>query len=93
MTSTLSCSFCGKRSDHVVTLIAGPSSFICDECIELCSDIIREGKTERAVKEAVAKETDRIINRMQSELLSLGAIGIIRKSGSLHRWLAEKVRA
>ena len=38
----LYCSFCGK-SQHVVTkLIAGPSVFICDECVELCNGIIRE---------------------------------------------------
>src|SRR5258705_2453979 len=38
----LSCSFCGKSQHEVRKLIAGPSVFICDECIELCNDIIRE---------------------------------------------------
>ncbi len=45
----LYCSFCGKSQHEVRKLIAGPSVFICDECIELCNDIIREeiqvGKT------------------------------------------------
>ena len=36
----LRCSFCGKRQDEVRKLIAGPGVFICDECIELCADII-----------------------------------------------------
>ena len=36
------CSFCGKSQHEVRKLIAGPSVFICDECIELCNDIIRE---------------------------------------------------
>src|SRR6187455_843961 len=48
----LYCSFCGKSQHEVRKLIAGPSVFICDECIELCNDIIREegtgGETARA---------------------------------------------
>ena len=36
------CSFCGKSQHEVKKLIAGPSVFICDECIELCNDIIRD---------------------------------------------------
>lgn len=38
----LRCSFCGKQQDEVRKLIAGPGVFICDECIELCADIIRD---------------------------------------------------
>ncbi len=38
----LKCSFCGKNQDEVKKLIAGPSVYICDECIELCNDIIAE---------------------------------------------------
>src|SRR5215831_12025419 len=41
----LYCSFCGKSQHEVRKLIAGPSVFICDECIELCNDIIREEST------------------------------------------------
>jgi len=41
----LYCSFCGKSQHEVKKLIAGPSVFICDECIELCNDIIREETT------------------------------------------------
>ena len=39
---TLYCSFCGKSQNEVKKLIAGPSVFVCDECIDLCNDIIRE---------------------------------------------------
>jgi ATP-dependent Clp protease ATP-binding subunit ClpX len=39
---TLYCSFCGKSQHEVKKLIAGPSVFICDECIDLCNDIVRE---------------------------------------------------
>ena len=38
----LYCSFCGKSQHEVRKLIAGPSVFVCDECVELCNDIIRE---------------------------------------------------
>ena len=38
----LRCSFCGKTQDEVKKIIAGPTVYICDECVELCNDIIRE---------------------------------------------------
>lgn len=38
----LKCSFCGKSQDQVRRLIAGPNVYICDECIELCQEIIQE---------------------------------------------------
>ena len=39
---SLYCSFCGKSQNEVKKLVAGPSVFICDECIDLCNDIIRD---------------------------------------------------
>ncbi len=45
----LYCSFCGKSQHEVRKLIAGPSVFICDECVELCNDIIREELEEKSV--------------------------------------------
>jgi ATP-dependent Clp protease ATP-binding subunit ClpX len=50
---TLFCSFCGKSQHEVRKLIAGPTVFICDECVELCMDIIREEH-----KSALAKSHD-----------------------------------
>ena len=48
-TDTLTCSFCGKSQEEVRKLIAGPTVYICDECIELCNDIIaEESKLEEA---------------------------------------------
>ncbi|MDN5869307.1 MAG: ATP-dependent Clp protease ATP-binding subunit ClpX [Nitrococcus sp.] len=44
----LYCSFCGKSQHEVRKLIAGPSVFVCDECVELCNDIIREEMEEKA---------------------------------------------
>jgi ATP-dependent Clp protease ATP-binding subunit ClpX len=46
----LYCSFCGKSQHEVRKLIAGPSVFVCDECVELCNDIIREELEDRAEK-------------------------------------------
>lgn len=46
----LYCSFCGKSQHEVKKLIAGPSVFICDECVELCNDIIREEVEDEDVK-------------------------------------------
>ncbi len=53
--NTLSCSFCGKSQYEVRKLIAGPTVFICDECVELCMDIIREEN-----KSSLAKSRDGI---------------------------------
>ena len=46
----LYCSFCGKSQHEVRKLIAGPTVFICDECVELCMDIIKEENKSSLVK-------------------------------------------
>jgi ATP-dependent Clp protease ATP-binding subunit ClpX len=51
----LYCSFCGKSQHEVRKLIAGPSVFICDECVELCNDIIREEIQEESVGSGATK--------------------------------------
>ena len=56
----LLCSFCGKNQNEVKKLIAGPSVFICDECVELCNDIIKEE----------SKETGGALEKSKSDLLS-----------------------
>src|SRR5437868_12341371 len=48
---TLKCSFCGKSQNDVRKLIAGPTVYICDECIELCNDIIAEEWEEEKSRE------------------------------------------
>jgi hypothetical protein len=57
---TLSCSFCGKSQREVRKLIAGPTVYICDECIKLCNDIIAEdierNDAEETRKEPVAPQ-------------------------------------
>ena len=52
----LYCSFCGKSQHEVRKLIAGPSVYICDECVELCNDIIREEIKDIAPKTSAAEK-------------------------------------
>lgn len=49
-TITLKCSFCGKTQNEVKKLIAGPTVYICDECVELCNDIIEEEWEEERIE-------------------------------------------
>ena len=59
---TLKCSFCGKSQKQVIKLIAGPGVYICDECIDLCVEIVEEEKVEKiaesSAKEQVPKPTE-----------------------------------
>lgn len=63
----LYCSFCGKSQHEVRKLIAGPSVFICDECVELCNDIIREemqeGSRDAASKLPKPQEINSLLNQ------------------------------
>jgi ATP-dependent Clp protease ATP-binding subunit ClpX len=64
--NTLYCSFCGKSQHEVRKLIAGPTVFICDECVELCMDIIREENKTSLVKSGdgvpTPLEIDEVLN-------------------------------
>ncbi|MBO32394.1 MAG: ATP-dependent Clp protease ATP-binding subunit ClpX [Rhodospirillaceae bacterium] len=64
--NTLYCSFCGKSQHEVRKLIAGPTVFICDECVELCMDIIREENKTTIVKSGegvpIPKEICEVLN-------------------------------
>ena len=59
--NTLYCSFCGKSQHEVRKLIAGPTVFICDECVELCMDIIREETRSAGLKSGEGVPTPREI--------------------------------
>ena len=59
--NTLYCSFCGKSQHEVRKLIAGPTVFICDECVELCMDIIREETKSTSFKSSDGVPTPREI--------------------------------
>ena len=62
----LKCSFCGKTQDQVRRLIAGPNVYICDECVELCDEIIQEEMEETLEEENInlpkRKEMMKILN-------------------------------
>ncbi len=59
--NTLYCSFCGKSQHEVRKLIAGPTVFICDECVELCMDIIREETKSSGLKSSEGVPTPKEI--------------------------------
>ncbi|MGD8515137.1 MAG: AAA family ATPase, partial [Granulosicoccaceae bacterium] len=64
----LYCSFCGKSQHEVRKLIAGPSVFVCDECVELCNDIIREEVQEKSsVSKGSKLPTPHEINQILDE--------------------------
>jgi len=56
----LQCSFCGKAQGEVARLIAGRSAHICNECIDLCSDIVREERAAPPAPQADAKRMDEL---------------------------------
>ena len=63
----LYCSFCGKSQHEVRKLIAGPSVFVCDECVELCNDIIREEMQEKAASGGAELPKPQEINDVLNE--------------------------
>ncbi|WP_297487044.1 ATP-dependent Clp protease ATP-binding subunit ClpX [Ferrovum sp.] len=77
----LYCSFCGKSQHEVRKLIAGPSVFICDECIELCNDIIRE-----EVQDADARQ-------VKADLPTPQEIADILDQYVIHQQQAKKILA
>lgn len=65
--NTLYCSFCGKSQHEVRKLIAGPTVFICDECVELCMDIIKEENKSNFVKDDAGVPTPKEICKVLDE--------------------------
>ena len=65
--NTLYCSFCGKSQHEVRKLIAGPTVFICDECVELCVEIIREENKTNLVKSSAGVPSPRDIQAVLDE--------------------------
>lgn len=82
--STLYCSFCGKSQHEVRKLIAGPTVFICDECVELCTDIVHE--------ERVATEVGNILRAsFNSEALEkLNEVKISSLANGISEFLITK---
>ncbi len=78
----LYCSFCGKSQHEVKKLIAGPSVFICDECIELCNDIIRDEVPAEGVEAKAAKSDLPIPTEIKSILDQYRSRSTTTTSGS-----------
>lgn len=70
--TNLRCSFCGKYQDEVEKIVAGPAVYICDECIELCNDIIEE---ERAKEQPEETQTDLLNPKQIKDILDEYIIG------------------
>lgn len=63
----LHCSFCGKSQQEVAKLIAGPFVFICDECVEMCSDVVAGRPTpEKGYTKPLERSTDQLLSLMSS---------------------------
>jgi len=77
------CSFCGKAQKQVKNLIAGPGVYICDECVELCNEIIEPSATRDGAPAALT--TSPWVTRVQA--------GHTMHVGERWRWSAEIVRA
>jgi ClpX C4-type zinc finger len=85
---TLSCSFCGKTQREVRRLIAGPTVYICDECINLCSDIIAEDG-QKAGAEGTKTEPEAAQPPNQDRLLEI-ANGLRNAANVMRRtWTVE----
>mgnify|MGYP006173911909 CR=1 FL=1 len=69
----LKCSFCGKSQKQVKKLIAGPGVYICDECIDLCNEIIEE-----ELSETSEVGLDELATRQRAQLLERGDVAIER---------------
>ncbi|MDP3736130.1 MAG: ClpX C4-type zinc finger protein [Hyphomonadaceae bacterium] len=66
--STLRCSFCGKTKQQVRKLIAGPTAFICNECVSLCTDIVDDGELAKLLDEDREAALDRLRQRSTETL-------------------------
>ena len=89
--SHLKCSFCGKSQEQVRKLIAGPGVYICDECVELCNEILDEEliDTPTPVAQSSSRQEERLPKRQSnSERLSLGQIP---KPREIKKYLDEYV--
>src|SRR5258708_4770085 len=77
----LYCSFCVKSQHEVRKLIDGPSVFVCDECVELCNDIIREELEERA-----ERTRDKLPNLRKSRKFSMSTSSAKSAPSGSCRW-------
>lgn len=91
--SVLYCSFCGKSQHEVRKLIAGPTVFICDECVGLCSEIIRdEHRDSELVGSAIPARTLELLEHVPVPVIQkLLSDGGLRKLDKQHPYTAREV--
>ena len=73
----LHCNFCGKSQHEVRKLIAGPSVYVCDECVELCNDIIREELQETMTR--AKRKNSRRHRKSKKSLTSMSLVSTGRR--------------
>jgi hypothetical protein len=73
----LECSFCGKNPKEVKKLIAGPGTYICDECVGLCNDIIEEEVAKQRSEAPPQSNPDSVLARLSIIALNLHEITVI----------------
>ena len=83
------CSFCDKDQNHVRKIIEGPSVFICDECIEVCNDIIAD---DNKFTEPPRKDPDRRVRRELQKLYDRASAATVKRKSfadaeAIHAWL------
>ena len=65
----LSCTFCGKGQEEVRKLIAGPSVYICDECVDLCHSILSENKQDKKLSDITAPDPRKLFEFLQQHVI------------------------
>ena len=68
-TKDYTCSFCGKKKDEIKTLIAGPNQYICNECVDLCYDIIHETRVTTSTKSGDIPTPDEIAEFLEAHII------------------------
>lgn len=85
MSKVLYCSFCGKSKDETPVLIAGPSVYICGECIDLCNEIVEEKQNLAEIEQSDknAAEIYRFISRSAGGVFNQAVLCRIRYCGAI----------
>ena len=88
--ANLQCSFCGKGQREVKKVIAGPTVFICDECIELCNDIIAEeyGQEETPARESRVPKPKEIREALDDYVIGQGQGRVLSLPESFERFVS-----
>ena len=84
----LVCSFCGKSQREIKKLIAGPTVHICDECIELCNDIIREEAQKEDIKTGTTKVPTAVFSALEAAGVDLNDVFTLLEAEGVDTFVA-----